>query len=81
MHKIRENVKYVTASETHEVLLKKCAVAASLKVKAGLILDVQTRWNSTYYMLERDIKYRKAFVKLETFEQSEKIYIVFGAFC
>ncbi|XP_013721193.1 zinc finger BED domain-containing protein DAYSLEEPER-like [Brassica napus] len=34
-----------------------------------LILDVLTRWNSTYFMLERAIKYCRVFVKLETFDK------------
>ena len=39
-------------------------------VESGwLILDVSTRWNSIYYMLERAIKYRQSLVKLETFDK------------
>ncbi|XP_048635103.1 zinc finger BED domain-containing protein RICESLEEPER 2-like [Brassica napus] len=69
LHKVRESIKYVLASEAREVLFEKCVVAAGIKENAGLILDVQTRWNSTFYMLERAIKFRKAFVKLETFDR------------
>ncbi|WZZ27582.1 hypothetical protein YC2023_010983 [Brassica napus] len=69
LHKVRESIKYVLASETREELFEKCVNAAGINENAGLILDVQTRWNSTYFMPERAIKYRKAFVKLETFDK------------
>ncbi|XP_022558100.2 zinc finger BED domain-containing protein RICESLEEPER 2-like [Brassica napus] len=69
LHKVRESIKYVLASEAREELFEKCVNAAGINENAGLILDVQTRWNSTYFMLERAIKYRKAFVKLETFDK------------
>ncbi|XP_013624505.1 PREDICTED: zinc finger BED domain-containing protein RICESLEEPER 2-like [Brassica oleracea var. oleracea] len=69
LYKVRESIKYVLASETREELFEKCVNAVGITENAGLILDVQTRWNSTYYMLERAIKYRKEFVKLETFDK------------
>ncbi|WZZ50837.1 hypothetical protein YC2023_050944 [Brassica napus] len=65
LHKIRESVKYVTASETCEMTFAKCVDAAGIKENAGLIMDVQKRRNSTFYMLERALLYRETFVKLE----------------
>ncbi|XP_013633393.1 PREDICTED: zinc finger BED domain-containing protein DAYSLEEPER-like [Brassica oleracea var. oleracea] len=65
LQKVRDSVKYVLGSETCEQLFHKCVDAAGVVEGGWLILDVPTRWNSTYYMLERAIKYRKAFVKLE----------------
>ncbi|WZZ26671.1 hypothetical protein YC2023_010072 [Brassica napus] len=69
LHKIRESVKYVTASETREMTFAKCVDAAGIKENAGLIMDVQTRWNSTFYMFERALPYREAFVKLEIYDR------------
>ncbi|XP_013624245.1 PREDICTED: zinc finger BED domain-containing protein RICESLEEPER 2-like [Brassica oleracea var. oleracea] len=69
LQKVRDSVKYVLGSETREQLFQKCVDAAGVVESGWLILDVPTRWNSTYYMLERAIKYRKAFVKLETFDK------------
>ena len=42
LHKVRENVKYVTSSETRELLFKKCVVDVNIKESAGLLQDVQT---------------------------------------
>ena len=69
LQKVRDSVKYVLGSETREQLFNKCVDAAGVVEGGWLILDVPTRWNSTYYMLERAIKYRKAFVKLEAFDK------------
>ena len=69
LQKVRESVKYVLGSETREQLFQKCVDAAGVVESGWLILGVLTRWNSTYYMLERALKYRKAFVKLETFDK------------
>ncbi|XP_013607798.1 PREDICTED: zinc finger BED domain-containing protein RICESLEEPER 1-like [Brassica oleracea var. oleracea] len=69
LQKVRDSVKYVLGSETCEQLFHKCVDATGVVEGGWLILDVPTRWNSTYYMLERAIKYRKAFVKLEAFDK------------
>lgn len=46
-----------------------CINVAGAKLKACLILDVQTRLNSTYHMLKRAIQYREAFDNLEKFDR------------
>ncbi|WZZ00215.1 hypothetical protein YC2023_072543 [Brassica napus] len=69
LHKVRESVKYVLSSETRENLFQKCVEAAGVVETGGLLLDVLTRWNSTFFMLERAIRYRRAFGKLETFDK------------
>ncbi|XP_013617812.1 PREDICTED: zinc finger BED domain-containing protein RICESLEEPER 1-like [Brassica oleracea var. oleracea] len=51
------------------VTLDNATNTAGVVESGWLILDASTRWNSTYYMLERALKYRKAFVKLETFDK------------
>ncbi|XP_031282330.1 zinc finger BED domain-containing protein RICESLEEPER 2-like [Pistacia vera] len=53
LHKIRESVKYVKGSEAKRMkfgeLVKQIGVISS----KGLRMDVPTRWNSTYLMLEK----------------------------
>jgi len=39
---------------------------------AGLSLDVPTRWNYTYEMLARSLKFRKAFDSMEAFDRNYK---------
>lgn len=43
--------------------------AAGIKEETALIMDVTTRWNSTFYMLERALLYREAFVNLEMYDR------------
>ncbi|KAF5464387.1 hypothetical protein F2P56_014465 [Juglans regia] len=44
---------------------KKCIGLEEIASKSGICLDVPTRWNSTYLMLEGALKFRKAFERLE----------------
>lgn len=65
LHKIRESIKFVTASESRELLFAKCVESVCITEKAGLLLDVTTRWNSTYKMIDIALKYRAAFGHLK----------------
>ncbi|KAM0919854.1 hypothetical protein ACQ4PT_007997 [Festuca glaucescens] len=49
----------------------KCAVECGLPKNKGLQLDVQTRWNSTYYMLRDALFYRKAFDRLHEIDKKK----------
>ena len=65
LYKIRESVKYVKASEGRLKQFHKCVEEVHLDdIGSFLKLDVSTRWNATYMMLESAIKYRRAFNSL-----------------
>ena len=63
--KIRESIKYVKGSEGRMKVFKACvAKVGGIHTKMGLCLDVITRWNSTFLMLESALVYRRAFCSL-----------------
>ncbi|XP_025662097.1 zinc finger BED domain-containing protein RICESLEEPER 1-like [Arachis hypogaea] len=64
LDKIRKSVKYVRGLESRMIRFKECVSAIhALNFISGLHLDVTTRWNSTYIMLESAIKYRFEYLK------------------
>ena len=62
LEKIRDSVKFVKSSETMEKMFETCVETVGIvnKNDAGLILDVVTRWNSTFLMLSRAIDFKDA---------------------
>ena len=74
LHKIRESIKFVKASESRELLFAKCVESVRIKENAGLLLDVTTRWNSTYKIIDMALKYQAAFGHLKLIERSYKFH-------
>ncbi|WRX28662.1 HAT [Theobroma cacao] len=72
LFKIRESVKYVKASDGRMKKFQECVQHVGIDVGVGLHLDVSTRWNSTYLMLESAIKYQKAFASLQFVDRTYK---------
>ncbi|KAL5577836.1 hypothetical protein UlMin_019535 [Ulmus minor] len=62
---IRNAVRYVRSSSARLKRFKEASTEANIESKALLCLDVMTRWNSTYMMLEASLKFKKAFKNLE----------------
>jgi len=69
LENITESVKFVKASESRKDSFATCLECVGIKSGAGLSLDVSTRWNSTYEMLARALKFRKAFAILNLYER------------
>ncbi|KAK2646777.1 hypothetical protein Ddye_021972 [Dipteronia dyeriana] len=62
---IRNAVKYVKSSPSKLAQFKKCVEHEKMGNNGYVVLDVPTRWNSTYLMLESAVKLRKAFERME----------------
>ncbi|KAG2724850.1 hypothetical protein I3760_01G037400 [Carya illinoinensis] len=63
---VRNAVRYVRSSPARLEKFKRCAEKEKIDSKKMLSLDVQTRWNSTYIMLEAAEKFEKAFRWMES---------------
>ncbi|KAL8109156.1 hypothetical protein AgCh_025301 [Apium graveolens] len=62
--KTRTFVKYVRSSPTRLQKFKSSIEEEKLDSKSLVCLNIETRWNSTYLMLESTLKFRKAFANL-----------------
>ncbi|KAL0303202.1 UNVERIFIED_CONTAM: Zinc finger BED domain-containing protein RICESLEEPER 2 [Sesamum radiatum] len=75
MH-VRNAVKYVRSSPARLKALKRCVEKEKIDSKSLLCLDVETRWNSTYLMLDAAEKFEKAFERLGDEEQKFIEYLI-----
>ena len=62
---IRNAIRYVRSSPSRLLKFKECVVKEGIECKGLLSLDVPTRWNSTYLMLEIALKFQTAFKRME----------------
>jgi hypothetical protein len=63
--RLRDAVRFIKNSPSRLVKFKKIAEEENVQINALLKLDVCTRWNSTYLMLNSTISYDKVFAKYE----------------
>nr|KAJ0220731.1 hypothetical protein LSAT_V11C200070700 [Lactuca sativa] len=63
-------VTYVRSSPARYKTFKDCVARAAIECKQKPCLDVDTRWNSTYLMLETAVKYEQAFDRLYTIDSN-----------
>ncbi|XP_024018141.1 zinc finger BED domain-containing protein RICESLEEPER 2-like [Morus notabilis] len=61
---IRNAVRYVRSSPQHLKKFKECMKEENINLTALLCLDVKTRWNSTYLMLETSFEFVPIFERL-----------------
>ncbi|KAL5559944.1 hypothetical protein UlMin_036155 [Ulmus minor] len=62
---IRAAIRYIRLSTARVEKLSVCVAKEKIDFKGKLVLDVPTRWNSTYKMLEVALKCQKAFERYE----------------
>ncbi|KAK3120575.1 hypothetical protein QOZ80_9AG0690210 [Eleusine coracana subsp. coracana] len=55
---VRELVRHINSSPSRIQAFNEIAQRSGLPSKAGLVLDVLNRWNSTYYMIMEAIQYK-----------------------
>jgi len=66
----------VRSSPSKQLAFKKFAEKLHIEYKKSLCLDVATRWNSTYLMLEAAEKFEKVFVRLGESESRYMSYFL-----
>ena len=67
-------VRYVRASPARFKKFQECVENEKIKAKCLLFLDVSTRWNSTYLMLDCALKFVRAFDTLKDEDGHYKLY-------
>lgn len=67
LSKIRDTVKDFKASTARRIALSDCIEGDE---EAVFSLDVQHRWNSTYLMLEKALKYERALNRFKVVDKS-----------
>ncbi|KAK4404032.1 putative AC transposase [Sesamum angolense] len=71
--RIRNAIKYVRSSSRFRIF-KKCVDMEKIESKHLVSLDIDTRWNSTYLMLEHAEKFEWAFKRLEREDNAYALY-------
>ncbi|XP_026441991.1 zinc finger BED domain-containing protein RICESLEEPER 2-like, partial [Papaver somniferum] len=75
--RIRSVIKFVTGSPSRLAKFKECAALEKIDCKKMVFLDVKTRWNATYLMLDAAIPYEKVFKRLEREDRSFRDKYIF----
>ncbi|XP_038904452.1 zinc finger BED domain-containing protein RICESLEEPER 2-like [Benincasa hispida] len=63
--RIRNAVRFVRSSPARAMKFKKCIKIEKISCKSLVCLDISTRWNFTYMMLDAATKFEKTFDRLE----------------
>jgi hypothetical protein len=69
---IRDSVKYVKSSQTREELFGDIVQQLGIICEKEPSLDIATRWNSMYLMIDSTLPYREAFQELVKHDRQYK---------
>lgn len=58
---IRDSVKYVKSLQSRKQRYEEIVAQVGISCEKSLSLDVATRWNSTFLMIEMALQFRRAF--------------------
>ena len=70
---VRDAVRYVRQLPAILKKLKECVELKKIKCKGLVSLDVATRWNSTYFMLETTQNFERVFERFDEEDTCFKI--------
>lgn len=76
--RVKGSARYVKQSLTRLAKFKECVIAAKVQSKSMLCMDVSTRWNSTYLMLDAAQKFEQAFDSFEDVDPYYKSELLMG---
>uniref|UniRef100_A0A803LSE4 BED-type domain-containing protein n=1 Tax=Chenopodium quinoa TaxID=63459 RepID=A0A803LSE4_CHEQI len=71
--RVRQAVRFIKQSPSRLVRFKKCVVEEKINSKKLLCLDVPTRWNSTFLMLDAALVFEYAF---ERYSEEDPHYVI-----
>ena len=72
--KVRDAVRYVKSSPNRFQTFKNYVKTLGIESKSLLCLDLPTRWNSTYVMLESAVKFEKVFLRMDFEDEAYNSY-------
>ena len=73
--RVREAVRYVKSSSNRNQTFKSFTERLGAESKSLLCLDVPTRWNSTYLILETTEKFEKVFLRMDFEDDGYSSYV------
>lgn len=73
IQKIRDSVKYVNSSESHKDLFFDLKLQLQVPSSKKLLVDDQTKWNTTYHMLVAACELKEVFNCLDTSDPDYKM--------
>ncbi|KAJ7962833.1 zinc finger BED domain-containing protein DAYSLEEPER-like [Quillaja saponaria] len=78
IERVRESVKYVKTSESHEERFIELKQQLQVPSTKDLLIDNQTKWNTTYYMLLAACELKEVFTCLDTYDPEYRINLSMG---